>query len=128
MFIQDDAWTPVVSAITSTRKFQWLRQRLTGSSAETTLMNNIAEFVLYDSPIDIEKLRKSLLHQVERANIRLKGIQNILVLVHKDYLIPSVRYSLLSGWLGLLQSTLTNRYIGLLGYVTCIYTSKVSIL
>ena len=85
------------------RKLKWLKQRLTGSNAEMPLMNKIVEFILYDNPIDIEKLRKSLHHQVARAEIRLKGIQNILSLVHKDHLLPSARYSILCGWQGLLQ-------------------------
>lgn len=105
--LQSDAWKPVVSALTSSRKLRWLRQRLTGCTAETALMNRIAEFVLYDHPIDIENLRKSLHHQVERASIRLKGIQNILTLVHKEHLVPSVKYALLSGWLGYLRRTVT---------------------
>ncbi len=41
-------------------------------------------------------------YQVHRAELRLKGIQTVLSLVHKDHLIPSVKYSLLSGWQGLL--------------------------
>jgi E3 ubiquitin-protein ligase HERC2 len=76
-------------------------------------MQRIVEFVLYDNPIDIENLRKSLHHQVERASIRLKGIQNILTLLHRDHLIPSVRYSLLSGWLGLLQRTVSEWWVHL---------------
>ena len=59
-----DSWKPVVSAVTSTRKFKWLRQRLTGCSAQTDLMHNIVEFVMYENAIDIEKLRKSLHRQV----------------------------------------------------------------
>ena len=61
---QMDAWTPLVSAVTNARKFQWLRQRLTGGQAETSLMSQIVEFVMYENPIDIEKLRKSLHYQV----------------------------------------------------------------
>ncbi len=62
--VQEDAWTPLVSAVTNVRKFQWLRQRLTGGQAETSLMSKIVEFVMYENPIDIEKLRKSLHYQV----------------------------------------------------------------
>ena len=50
--------------VTSTQKFNWLRQRLTGSKAEMPLVNKIVEFVMYENPIDIEKLRRSLHHQV----------------------------------------------------------------
>lgn len=40
--------------------------------------------------------------KVTRAELRLQGIQNMLTLVHKDHLIPSVKYSILCGWQGLL--------------------------
>lgn len=63
-----DLWSPVVSAVTSAREFKWLRQRLTGAHADMSLMGKIVEFVLYDNPIDIEKLRKSLHHQVIHRN------------------------------------------------------------
>ena len=42
--------------------------------------------------------------KVERAEVRLKGIQNMLSLVHKDHLISSVKYAILCGWQGLLKS------------------------
>ena len=41
---------------------------------------------------------------MERADIRLKGIQNMLSLVQKSHLIDSVRYSLLCGWQGLINT------------------------
>ena len=53
-----------MSAVTNGKKFAWLRQRLTGGTAEMSLMSRITEFVLYENPIDIEKLRKSLHYQV----------------------------------------------------------------
>ncbi|KAL5011340.1 hypothetical protein ScPMuIL_009891 [Solemya velum] len=99
---KSDSWDHIVNAVTSGQKFRWLRNRLTGSRMEMPLVNKIVEFALFEHPIDIEKLRRSLHHQVERAEIRLKGIQNMLELVHKDYLIPSVKYSVLCGWQGLL--------------------------
>ncbi|XP_021378315.1 E3 ubiquitin-protein ligase HERC2-like isoform X2 [Mizuhopecten yessoensis] len=97
-----DSWSHIVGAVTSSQKFSWLRQRLTGCKMEMPLVNNIIEFVLYEHPIDIEKLRRSLHYQVERAQLRLKGIQSMLGLVHKDHLIPSVKYAVLCGWQGLL--------------------------
>ncbi|ESO89418.1 hypothetical protein LOTGIDRAFT_218809 [Lottia gigantea] len=99
---KEDPWEHVVSAVMSSRKLRWLRQRLTGSRTEMPLVNKIVEFVLYEHPIDIDKLRRSLHFQVARAELRLKGIQNMLSLVHKEYLIPSVRYSMMNGWNGLL--------------------------
>ena len=106
-YIPKDSWTPVYSVVTNSHKFKWLRQRLTGRTADTALMSKITEFILHEHPIDIEKLRKSLHHQVERAEVRLKGIQNILSLVHKDHLIPTVKYAILSGWQGLLAPSRT---------------------
>ena len=40
--------------------------------------------------------------QVGRAELRLKGIQSMLSLIHKDFLIPSVKHSILCGWQGLI--------------------------
>ncbi|XP_052829652.1 E3 ubiquitin-protein ligase HERC2 isoform X3 [Octopus bimaculoides] len=98
-----DNWSHVVNAVLSNDKFRWLKQRLTGSKPEYALMNKIFEFIMWEHPIDIEKLRCSLHHQVERAKLRLKGIQNMLILTHKEHLIPSIKYSILCGWLGLLS-------------------------
>ncbi|GFN81530.1 E3 ubiquitin-protein ligase herc2-like, partial [Plakobranchus ocellatus] len=100
-----DRWDQVVKVVTNAQKMRWLRQRLTGSRAEMALINKIVEFVIHPHPVDIEKLRRSLHHQVLRAELRLQGIQNMLSLVHKDHLISSVKYSLLCGWQGLLTVT-----------------------
>ena len=59
-------------------KFKWLKQRLSGCHADMTLMNKIVEFVLYDNPIDIEKLRKSLHHQVRLLALSFALFQNYL--------------------------------------------------
>ncbi|KAL3879973.1 hypothetical protein ACJMK2_032247, partial [Sinanodonta woodiana] len=96
-----DSWGPLVCTVASSHHFSWLKQRLTGCKSEMPLMNKIITFVLHDSHVDIEKLRRSLHHQVKRAELRLKGIQTILSLVHRNYLIPSVKYNLLIGWQGL---------------------------
>ncbi|XP_012936715.1 E3 ubiquitin-protein ligase HERC2 [Aplysia californica] len=98
-----DPWEEVVKVVTNSQKMRWLRQRLTGSRAELSLVSKIVEFVLFEHPVDIEKLRRSLHHQVARAERRLQGIQNMLTLVHKEHLVPSVKYSILCGWQGLLS-------------------------
>ena len=54
----------ILDTIQNRRKFGWLRQRLTGGTAQLGLMHKIVDFVLYENPINIEKLRKSLHHQV----------------------------------------------------------------
>nr|XP_022328228.1 E3 ubiquitin-protein ligase HERC2-like isoform X2 [Crassostrea virginica] len=97
-----DSWKDIASTVTSSQKFNWLRQRMTGHIADMPLLNKIIEFVLYEHPIDIEKLRRSLHHQVERAQLRLSGIQTMLALVHRDYLLGSCKYAILCGWQGLL--------------------------
>ncbi|XP_070553640.1 E3 ubiquitin-protein ligase HERC2-like isoform X2 [Ptychodera flava] len=100
-----DSWKSVLSAITSARKFKWLRQRMTGASTEMALMQKIVEFVIQTDPFNVESLRKALHTQVERAQIRQKGVEAMLGLVEKDFLIPSVRYNILCGWQGLLPLT-----------------------
>lgn len=62
--LQPDQWCHVVSAVLNGQKFRWLKQRLTGSKAEMALINKIFEFIMWEHPIDIEKLRCSLHHQV----------------------------------------------------------------
>ena len=68
-----DAWKPIITAVINNREFRWLKQRLTGLTAETSLMNKIVEFAMYEHPIDIEKLRKSLHHQVRKRGIPRDG-------------------------------------------------------
>ncbi|CAH1776574.1 unnamed protein product, partial [Owenia fusiformis] len=97
-----ESWTQVTNIVSNDKGFKWLKQRLTGATANTAMMTKIIDFVMFEGPLDIEKLRRSLHCQVERAELRLKGIQNILTLVHKDHLIPSVKYAMLCGWQGLL--------------------------
>ena len=53
-----------MAAVRDARTMKWLRQRLTGSRCDTMLMQKIFDFVMHETNIDIEKLRKSLHHQV----------------------------------------------------------------
>lgn len=48
---------------------------------------------------------------MKRAKLRLRGAENILSLVAKDHLIPSVRYAILCGWQGLLTSRPRTRLV-----------------
>ncbi|KAL8607282.1 hypothetical protein ACOMHN_047613 [Nucella lapillus] len=100
---QSDPWEHVVGAVTNSHRMKWLRQRLTGARNDSVLVTNIINFILCPQPIDIEKLRRSLYHQVGRAELRLKGIQSMLSLIHQDYLIPSVKHSILCGWQGIIS-------------------------
>ncbi|XP_068720941.1 E3 ubiquitin-protein ligase HERC2-like [Montipora capricornis] len=97
-------YTEINTSLTSARKVKWLRERLISSSAEAVLMNHIKEFILDDDPIEVEKLRACLHKQLERGRRRLEGAETLLSLVCKEYLIPSVRYSILCGWQGLLSA------------------------
>nr|CAD7427832.1 unnamed protein product [Timema monikensis] len=63
--------------------------------------NAIVEFVLQEEGADVDTLRKVLYCQVQRARIRIQGLEMISGLLQKDYLIGSVKYSLMNGWLGL---------------------------
>lgn len=50
------------------------------------------------------------IRQVERTKVRQQGIDRILELLNKDHLIASIRYYLLNGWLGLVNSTFNTWY------------------
>ncbi|XP_020288916.1 E3 ubiquitin-protein ligase HERC2 isoform X1 [Pseudomyrmex gracilis] len=67
------------------------------------LMTNIIEFVIGGDGIggDVETLRRAMYCQMQRARVREQGILMMRELLKKNYLIPSVKYSLLNGWLGL---------------------------
>uniref|UniRef100_T1IYS2 HECT-type E3 ubiquitin transferase n=1 Tax=Strigamia maritima TaxID=126957 RepID=T1IYS2_STRMM len=85
------------------KKCKGLWQR-SNSVCQTNLTSKIIEFILQEEPVDIEALRKALYCQVERAEIRKQGCENILNLFKKSYLIPSVKYSLFNGWMGLINA------------------------
>uniref|UniRef100_A0A8C4N3N0 Uncharacterized protein n=1 Tax=Eptatretus burgeri TaxID=7764 RepID=A0A8C4N3N0_EPTBU len=82
-----------------TQKFGFPRAH---SAAPGSLVMRIVELALREQPVDVEKLRLSLLKQMERAEVRLEGLQVMLKLLQKRQLLPSVRYALLCGWLRLL--------------------------
>ncbi|XP_072748341.1 E3 ubiquitin-protein ligase HERC2 [Anoplolepis gracilipes] len=66
------------------------------------LMTSIIEFVINDGiGGDVETLRRAMYCQMQRARVREQGISMMRELLKRDYLIPSVKYSLLNGWLGL---------------------------
>lgn len=54
----------------------------------------------------LRELRNSFLTcslQLERAESRLEGVETIISQLKKEHLISSVRYGMLTGWLGLLE-------------------------
>lgn len=64
------------------------------------LLSQVFEFVTQD--VDVELIRKAMYCQMERAKARLQGLENILGLLEKSSLLPSVKYKLQCGWQGLL--------------------------
>ncbi|XP_023713900.1 E3 ubiquitin-protein ligase HERC2 [Cryptotermes secundus] len=67
------------------------------------ITNAITEFVMQEEGGDVETLRKALYCQVQRARIRIQGNEMMYELLKRDYLISSVKYTLLNGWLGLVH-------------------------
>ncbi|XP_076028585.1 E3 ubiquitin-protein ligase HERC2 isoform X2 [Oratosquilla oratoria] len=65
------------------------------------MATNILEFVCWVDTIEIEALRKTFFSQCERAEMRLRGIEMFLSLVQKETCLPSVKLTLINGWLGL---------------------------
>ncbi|XP_041055229.1 E3 ubiquitin-protein ligase HERC2 isoform X4 [Carcharodon carcharias] len=93
-----DKWPPLLSSVTSVHRYKWLKQNVQSSFPQSALMANILDFALKEEPIDVEKMRKCLLKQLERAEVRLEGIDTMLKLVSKSFLLPSVQYGMLCGW------------------------------
>lgn len=124
VFICQDKWQPLLSTVTGVHKYKWLKQNVQGLYPQSALLSTIAEFALKEEPVDVEKMRKCLLKQVnllrpffsvldntetlnsmywyfsqlERAEVRLEGIDTILKLAAKNFLLPSVQYAMFCGW------------------------------
>ena len=124
VFICQDKWQPLLSTVTGVHKYKWLKQNVQGLYPQSALLSTIAEFALKEEPVDVEKMRKCLLKQVnllrpffsvldntetlnsmywyfsqlERAEVRLEGIDRILKLAAKNFLLPSVQYAMFCGW------------------------------
>lgn len=71
----------------------------------TQLITEIVDFVIADddTSVSIGDLRTSLLNQIDRAQKRLRGIKDMTELLRSTELIPSVKYNLLNGWLGIIN-------------------------
>ncbi|XP_012867362.1 PREDICTED: E3 ubiquitin-protein ligase HERC2 [Dipodomys ordii] len=93
-----DKWQPLLSTVTGVHKYKWLKQNVQGLYPQSALLSTIAEFALKEEPVDVEKMRKCLLKQLERAEVRLEGIDTILKLAAKNFLLPSVQYAMFCGW------------------------------
>nr|XP_057930113.1 E3 ubiquitin-protein ligase HERC2 isoform X6 [Doryrhamphus excisus] len=93
-----DKWQPIVSTVDNVQKYRWLKHSVQGTFPQSSLMAKIVEFALKEEPLDVEKMRKCLLKQLERAEVRLEGIDTMLKLASKSFLLPSVQYAMLCGW------------------------------
>ncbi|KAG8235155.1 hypothetical protein J437_LFUL015195, partial [Ladona fulva] len=69
----------------------------------SVLANSIVEFVTHEEGTNVDTLRKALYCQIQRAHIRVQGSKMMLELLGWDHLIPSTKYAMLNGWLGLLH-------------------------
>lgn len=64
VFICQDKWQPLLSTVTGVHKYKWLKQNVQGLYPQSALLSTIAEFALKEEPVDVEKMRKCLLKQV----------------------------------------------------------------
>ncbi|XP_061744248.1 E3 ubiquitin-protein ligase HERC2 isoform X2 [Nerophis ophidion] len=95
---KQDKWQPILSSVDNVQKYRWLKHSIRGAFPQSSLMSKIVEFALKEEPLDVEKMRKCLLKQLERAEVRLEGIDTMLKLASKSFLLPSVQYAMLCGW------------------------------
>ncbi|XP_031694188.1 E3 ubiquitin-protein ligase HERC2-like, partial [Anarrhichthys ocellatus] len=93
-----DKWHPLLNTVAKVQKYRWLKHSVHGVFSQSSLMVTIVEFALKEEPLDVEKMRKCLLKQLERAEVRLEGIDTMLKLASKSFLLPSVQYAMLCGW------------------------------
>ncbi|XP_028301238.1 E3 ubiquitin-protein ligase HERC2 isoform X2 [Gouania willdenowi] len=94
---KQDKWHPLLNTVV-VQKYRWLKHSVQGPFSQSSLMATIVEFALKEEPLDVEKMRKCLLKQLERAEVRLEGIDTMLKLASKSFLLPSVQYAMLCGW------------------------------
>lgn len=73
------------------------------------LMPEIINFAVSEEGGDVETLRRAMYCQIQRVKMRERGINMIQDLLKKDYLITSVKYLLLNGWLGLIPENNHNQ-------------------
>ncbi|KAJ0032136.1 hypothetical protein NQD34_002217 [Periophthalmus magnuspinnatus] len=95
---RQDKWQPLLNTVANVQKYRWLKHSVHGFCSQSSLMGTIVEFALKEEPLDVEKMRKCLLKQLERAEVRLEGIDTMLKLASKSFLLPSVQYAMLCGW------------------------------
>ncbi|XP_041862098.1 E3 ubiquitin-protein ligase HERC2 isoform X2 [Melanotaenia boesemani] len=95
---KQDKLQPLLNTVANVQRYRWLKHTVQGAFSQSSLMATIVEFALKEEPLDVEKMRKCLLKQLERAEVRLEGIDTMLKLASKSFLLPSVQYAMLCGW------------------------------
>ncbi|KAA8589723.1 hypothetical protein FQN60_013088 [Etheostoma spectabile] len=95
---KQDKWHPLLNTVANVQRYRWLKHSVQGVFSQSSLMVTIVEFALKEEPLDVEKMRKCLLKQLERAEVRLEGIDTMLKLASKSFLLPSVQYAMFCGW------------------------------
>uniref|UniRef100_A0A3B3D0M2 E3 ubiquitin-protein ligase HERC2 n=1 Tax=Oryzias melastigma TaxID=30732 RepID=A0A3B3D0M2_ORYME len=95
---KQNKWQPILNTVANVQRYRWLKHSVPGAFSQSSLMASIVEFALKEEPLDVEKMRKCLLKQLERAEVRLEGIDTMLKLASKSFLLPSVQYAMLCGW------------------------------
>ncbi|XP_023810269.2 E3 ubiquitin-protein ligase HERC2 isoform X5 [Oryzias latipes] len=95
---KQNKWQPVLNTVANVQRYRWLKHSVPSAFSQSSLMASIVEFALKEEPLDVEKMRKCLLKQLERAEVRLEGIDTMLKLASKSFLLPSVQYAMLCGW------------------------------
>ncbi|XP_041440166.1 E3 ubiquitin-protein ligase HERC2 isoform X2 [Xenopus laevis] len=93
-----DKWQPILNTVAGVHKYKWFKHNVQGTYLQSALLGTIVEFVLKEEPVDVEKMRKCLLKQLERAEVRLEGIETMLKLAAKTFLLPSVQCAMFCGW------------------------------
>ncbi|PSN29480.1 E3 ubiquitin-protein ligase HERC2 [Blattella germanica] len=104
----DDGWDSTTNMLLQIAEKQQLNMQCPDSAKIT---NKIIDFVTQEEGADVETLRKALYCQVQRARIRIRGIEMMYELLKRDYLISSVKYALLNGWLGLAHKKHILRFV-----------------
>ncbi|RVE74076.1 hypothetical protein OJAV_G00037550 [Oryzias javanicus] len=95
---KQNKWQPILNTVANVQRYRWLKHSVPSAFSQSSLMASIVEFALKEEPLDVEKMRKCLLKQLERAEVRLEGIDTMLKLASKSFLLPSVQYAMLCGW------------------------------
>ena len=62
--LQQGKWQPLLNTVANVQRYRWLKHSVPGVFSQSSLMATIVEFALKEEPLDVEKMRKCLLKQV----------------------------------------------------------------